>query len=70
LWSASYQGVGWFVDAAQDGRMRTAGEMLAHPEVTWFQLAALAPALREVEEDIAATVEADLRFGRGGGWEV
>jgi tRNA uridine 5-carboxymethylaminomethyl modification enzyme len=47
---------------SQDGVVRTAGELLAFPDVTIGALAAVWPELRSVAPEVAAQVEIDSRY--------
>ena len=46
----------------QDGRHRSAFELLAYPDVTFARLVAIWPALRDIEPAIAAQVTVDARY--------
>ncbi|MFW6024159.1 MAG: tRNA uridine-5-carboxymethylaminomethyl(34) synthesis enzyme MnmG [Dichotomicrobium sp.] len=46
----------------QDGRRRTAFELLAYPDVTWGRVAALWPQLETIPPKIAARLQIDARY--------
>ncbi len=46
----------------QDGRRRTAYELLAYPEISWTDLAEAFPVLKTVDPGIAAQVQNDARY--------
>ncbi len=46
----------------QDGRRRTAFELLAYPDMTWEQLAAIWPEMEDLEQDIARRLQIDARY--------
>jgi len=46
----------------QDGRRRTAFELLAYPDLTWEQLAAIWPELGDMPDPIARRLQIDARY--------
>ncbi|MCF6199250.1 MAG: tRNA uridine-5-carboxymethylaminomethyl(34) synthesis enzyme MnmG [Hyphomicrobiaceae bacterium] len=46
----------------QDGRQRTAFELLSYPDICWADLARLWPALDEIESSIRTSLDVDARY--------
>ncbi|MCP4933788.1 MAG: tRNA uridine-5-carboxymethylaminomethyl(34) synthesis enzyme MnmG [bacterium] len=46
----------------QDGRQRSAFELLSYPDITWANLAELWPQMNEIEETIQKIIDVDARY--------
>ena len=46
----------------QDGRQRSAFELLSYPDITWGDLATIWPQMNDIEDDIQKIIDVDARY--------